>query len=77
MSERGEVEVMCPLERTPSRDERRAIMAVAFGEARRLVDTVGGRVLGVTKVARCEEKLTGHPAVRVTFAVDAPESTWR
>ncbi len=77
MSERGEVEVMLPLERTPSQTEHLELMRVAFAEARKLVGTVGGRVLGVAKVARCEDLFTGHPAMRVTFAVDAPESTWQ
>lgn len=72
MSERTEVEVVLPLERVPSRVEHKMLLKVAFGEARHLV--APGRVLGVTSVARAVHAETGGLAMKVRFAVEAPES---
>lgn len=73
MSERTEVEVLMPLNRPPANEiERRQIIRDAFASARALVKP--GRVLGLTSVARCEHQLTGAPALKVRFAVEAPES---
>jgi hypothetical protein len=77
VSERGEVDVVLPLERVPTPTENRMLIGMAFGEARKLVATVGGKVLGVKNVARGEDRTTGSHALKVTFAVDAPEGTWR
>lgn len=73
MSERTEVEVLLPLNRPPANElERRQIIKDAFASARDLVKP--GRVLGLIGVVRCEHALTGEPALKVRFAVEAPES---
>lgn len=78
MSERGEVEVLLPVERPPAtRRERVELSRIALAEARRLVAGVGGRVLGVSKIARAVDPSTGQLAIKVRFAVEAPESMWQ
>lgn len=73
MSERTEVEVLMPLNRAPATEiERRQVIRDAFKAAGDLVKP--GRVLGLTGVARCEHQMTGGPALKVRFAVEAPES---
>lgn len=71
MSERTEVEVLLPLERQPTPDEMKHLLAIAFGEAKRLV--APGRVLGMTKTLGSVHVETGKPALKVRFAVEAPE----
>lgn len=75
MSERGEVEVLLPLVRIPTREENSALLHQAFKEARRLIAPTGGRILGVSKTARAKSA-QGELALRVTFAAVAPEGTW-
>lgn len=72
MSERTEVEVLFPLNRTPNKAERRLIMREAFKQAAELV--APGRVLGFIGIARAVHEDTGAPAVKIRFAVEAPES---
>lgn len=77
MSERGKLEVLVPVSRWPeTRREQREVSALALAEARRLAGSVGGRLLGVSKRARAVHPVTGEGAVKVTFVVEAPESTW-
>lgn len=76
MSERGEIGVLLPLERRPSKREQSQLRAMAFVQARRLAASVGGRVLGLTKVALAINPETGQEALRMTFAVDAPEQSF-
>jgi hypothetical protein len=76
MSERGEIEVLLPVDHTPNRQEQATLRKMGFAEANRLAASVGGRVVGLSKVARAVEPTTGQQALRLTFAVDAPESTW-
>jgi hypothetical protein len=71
VSERTEVEVLLPLERQPTPDELKHLLEIAFGEAKRLVGP--GRVLGVTKTLGAVHAETGKPALKVRFAVEAPE----
>jgi hypothetical protein len=75
VSERGEVAVVLPVERVPTPEENKDLIRTAFVEARKLVAGVAGKVLGVSKVARGVAE-DGSLALKVTFAVDAPESTW-
>jgi hypothetical protein len=73
VSERTEVEVLVPLNRAPADEaERRQIVRDAFKSAGDLVRP--GRVLGLVSVARAEHHLTGSPALKIRFAVEAPES---
>lgn len=76
MSERGEIGVLMPLNRRPSKREQAQLRRAAFIEARRLAGSVGGRVLGLVKVALAINPETGQEALRLTFAVDAPESSF-
>lgn len=77
MSERGEVEVVLPLNRWPTtRAERAEVSSLALAEARRLVAPTGGRLLAVTKRAQAVHPLTGELALKVTFAVEAPEKNF-
>jgi hypothetical protein len=46
MSERGEVEVLLPLNRIPTKAEQKDLLRTAFEEARKLVAPTQGRVLG-------------------------------
>jgi hypothetical protein len=76
MSERGEIEVLFPVNHVPSRAEHVDLLRRSFVEARRLLDGAGGgQVLGIAKVARAETT-DGKLALRVTLAVVAPESVW-
>jgi hypothetical protein len=75
VSERGELEVFLPLERIPTRAENQRLLHLAFAEARRLCRQVGGRVLGLSTVARAETP-DGQMALRARFAVEAPEGTF-
>lgn len=72
MSERTEVEVLFPLNREPTREEGLTLLKAAFEEARNLVKP--GRVLGMISVSTANHGLTGEPALKVRFAVEAPES---
>lgn len=72
MSERTEVEVLLPLDRWPDRGEVVMLRRIAFDEARRLVNP--GRVLGLVSVARAVNPETNGLAMKVRFAVEAPES---
>lgn len=72
MSERTEVEVLFPLNRPPTRAEGDAILREAFAQARALVTP--GRVLGMLSVSRCNHALSGELALKVRFAVEAPEA---
>lgn len=76
MSERGEVGVLMPLNRRPTRPEQALLKAAAFASARKLVAPTGGRVLGLTKVALAINPETGQEALRMTFAVEAPEQSF-
>jgi hypothetical protein len=77
MSERGEVEVLLPLARKPATaQEREQLLTTALEQARSLVHPLGGRVLGVTTVARAVDPMTMATALRVTFMVEAPESAF-
>lgn len=74
MSERGEVEVLLPLARKPrTPSERQALLHAAQEAATRLVLPAGGRVLGVSAVGRAVNPITMEQALRVRFAVMAPE----
>lgn len=72
MSERTEVEVLLPLERQPTPAELKHLLRIAFDEAKRLVGP--GRVLGMTKTLGAVHAETGKPALKVRFAVEAPEA---
>lgn len=73
MSERTEVETLVPLHHWPrTPEERSEVVKAAFDAASDLVKP--GRVLGLVSMARSEHTLTGGPALKVRFAVDAPES---
>lgn len=73
MSERTEVEVVLPLARAPRNElERRELIRTAFRSANDLVKP--GRVLGLVNVAASVHAGTGGPALKVRFAVEAPES---
>lgn len=74
-AERGEIEVLVPIARPPTRDEVKGLLHLAWGSAHELVTKVGGRVIGVKSVARAQA-LDGSEAMRVMFEVEAPESTW-
>jgi hypothetical protein len=77
VSERGEVAVLLPLARKPvTAQERQELLTAAVDAARELVHPLGGRVLGVTKVARAVDPATMATALRVTFMVEAPESAF-
>jgi hypothetical protein len=77
VSERGEVEVLLPLARKPATaQEREGLVRTALDEAQRLVHPVGGRVLGLTKVARAVDPMTMATALRMTFMVEAPENVF-
>ena len=71
MSERTEVEVLFPLNREPDKLEQVAMVRQAFDHAKRLVGP--GRVLGLVKVIGAVHPDTGQPALRIRFAVEAPE----
>jgi hypothetical protein len=75
MSERGEIEVLMPLNWTPSARERVQLAKRAFVEARRLLAPTGGRVLGISKMAFAQTP-AGERALRYTFACLAPEGAW-
>ncbi len=75
-AERGEVGVLMPLERRPNKREQAELRSMAFAAARRLVAPTGGRVLGLTKVALAINPETGQEALRMTFAVEAPEQAF-
>lgn len=75
-AERGEVEVLVPVTRIPTREEVRGLVHLAARSANELVDKVGGRVIGVKSVARAENPADGSAAMRVMFEVEAPEATW-
>lgn len=73
MSERAEVEVLVPLHHYPANPvERRLVSHEAFKAATDLVKP--GQVLGLVSITRCEHAVTGNPAMKVRFAVEAPES---
>lgn len=72
MSERTEVEVLFPLARKPDALEQRLIIRQAFDQAADLVKP--GRVLGLIGITPAVHQETGAPAVKVRFAVEAPES---
>lgn len=72
MSERTEVEVLLPLDRWPDRSEIVMLRRIAFDEAKRLVHP--GRVLGLISVARAVNPATSDLAMKVRFAVEAPEA---
>lgn len=71
MSERTEVEVLLPLTRQPTDSEKRLLLRSAFREAAKLV--APGRVLGLVSVIAAVHAETGAPAIKVRFAVEAPE----
>lgn len=71
MSERTEVEVLLSLARQPSQSEMRVLLKTAFREAKQLVKP--GRVLGLVSVTGAVHTETGSPALKVRFAVEAPE----
>lgn len=73
MSERGEVEVLMPLNRMPDKTETRQLAHDALIEARKLVAPTGGRVLGFVSLIRAEDPITSQPALKFRFAVKAPE----
>ena len=73
MSERGEVEVFMALDRAPNEIESRELIDTAWQEAKKLVAPTKGRVLGLSKIIRAEEPITGQLALKVRFAVEAPE----
>lgn len=75
-AERGEVGVLMPLNRRPSKAEQALLRSAAFASARKLVAPTGGRVLGLTKVALAINPETGQEALRMTFAVEAPEQAF-
>jgi hypothetical protein len=76
MSERTEVEVLVPLEHRPVDEaERKMVLRAAMKSCRELLGP--GRILGLVSVASCEHELTGQPAARFRFAVEAPESLQR
>lgn len=75
-TERGEIGVLLPLERRPSKREQAQLRQMAFVQARRLASSVGGRVLGLVKVALAVNPETGQEALRMTFAVEAPEQSF-
>lgn len=73
MSERTEVEVLLPLARAPKNDlERRELVRTAFQSAADLVKP--GRVLGLVGMTSAVNRETGGPALKVRFAVEAPEA---
>lgn len=72
MSERAEVEVFFPLTREPDKLEQMVMVRQAFDHAKKLV--APGRVLGLTKVIGAVHPDTGQPALKIRFAVEAPES---
>lgn len=72
MSERTQVEVLLPLDRPPTQDEKRDLVAIAFDSARKLVSPHGGRVLGLSSSARAET-LDGQLAWKFRFVVLVPE----
>lgn len=75
MSEQGEVEVLMPVTRLPQGAEMNQLTKRAFFEAHKLIRPTGGRILGVSKIARAIAP-HGEMAVRFTFAATAPEQTW-
>lgn len=72
MSERTEVEVFFPLTRQPDKLEQRMIVREAFRQANELV--APGRVLGLVKVIGAVDPESGAPALKIRFAVEAPEA---
>lgn len=72
MSERTEVEVLFPLNRQPDKLEQRLIIRAAFDKAKELV--APGRVLGLVGVTGAVHTETGSPALKIRFAVEAPEA---
>lgn len=72
MSERTEVEVLMPLHRMPDPLERRQLIRQAFGEANKLVHP--GKVLGLVGITAAVHQQTGAPALKIRFAVHAPEA---
>lgn len=73
MSERTVVETLVPLHHFPqTREERGQVVKAAYDAAAELVKP--GRVLGLLTTARSQHALTGAPAMKFRFAVEAPES---
>lgn len=73
MSERTTVETLVPLHHWPrTRKERAEVVKAAFDAASELVKP--GRVLGLLSTARAQHALTGAPALKMRFVVEAPES---
>lgn len=73
MSERTEVEVLLPLARAPRNElERKQLIRTAFDSAAELVKP--GRVLGLVGMTSAVNVTTGGPALKVRFAVEAPEA---
>lgn len=77
MSERGEVEVLLPLDRVPTKKEQKDLLRIAFAEARKIVKPTGGRVLGLSAIIRAENPITSQLALKVRFAVEAPEDNFK
>ena len=73
MSERGQVEVLLPLDREPNEVESKDLMRMAIVEAKKLVEPTKGRVLGIVSIIRAEHPITSQLALKVRFAVEAPE----
>lgn len=73
MSERGEIEVLLPVARKPTRAEHDDLVREGFAAARRLLnENGGGDVLGLVSMARAETP-EGAMALRMRIAVRAPE----
>lgn len=73
MSERAVVETLIPLNHWPrTRTERAEVIKAAYDAATELVKP--GRVLGLLSTARSQHVETGKPALKLRFAVEAPES---
>lgn len=76
MAETGRIESLVPLHHWPAnRSEMATAVKAAFSSARTMIAAHGGRVIGLTGIARAET-LDGQVALRATFQAEAPEAAW-